>query len=129
MMAPAATLSLVGMCMGFVAAVFLCIAVASSDKRSMYDQAGTPWDFNEPLYRSLAKQQACNAAGVVLLSLAFVAQLLSVLLPLTPDRWPPSPGAVAALSLIASALVGAWVANRLYALAIRHMQQQRAKEG
>lgn len=127
-MTPAATLSLVGMCMGFVAAVFLCVAVAFSGWRSMYDQAGTPWDFNEPLYRSLAKQQACNAAGVLLLSFAFVAQLLSVLLPLAPDRWGALPWVVAALTLISSALVGWWIANRLYGLAVRHMQQQRAAE-
>lgn len=67
-------ISITGVSMGLVAALFLCVGGASMSATSITKLSKMRWDFNQDVARSLAAQRAQYATGALLLLGSFVLQ-------------------------------------------------------
>lgn len=107
-------LTIAAICVGFVSAVCFCIGGLSGAKQISV-MAGTYWDYNESLARSLAAQQAQYVAGALLLVASFGLQAAAALaaqsIPQALPQWLPRGACLFAAVLLPTALL-AWLAVR-----------------
>jgi len=97
-------LNVVGLCLGFVSAIFFAIGALTMTPAKIQKVAATYWDANQHWGDSIADQRADYIVGALLLLMAFFSQLLATLVPsdLEPSLLQPFGCAIAE---IAAALV------------------------
>jgi hypothetical protein len=80
-MLASATLQIISACCGVLGSIFFAIGVMRQSAESMANLAGTYFDWNPHMVPALAAQKADYLFGGGIILLAFLVQLLSVLLP------------------------------------------------
>lgn len=78
-------LNVIGLCLGFLSAVFFAIGALTMTPTIIQKVAATYWDANQHWGDSLAEQRADYIVGALLLFLAFMSQLIGALVPLTVE--------------------------------------------
>ena len=110
-------LTIAAIVVGFVSAICFCIGGLSGAKQISV-MAGTYWNYNEPLARSLAAQQAQYIVGALLLVASFGLQAAAVLAGQATaqalPQWLPR-GACLFLVVLAPTAFLAWLAVRVLA--------------
>jgi len=98
----------VGLGIGVAGAAILAVGVVNSP-RIIAEQAGTYWDYSQPLARAFARDRSDAEIGLAALALGFITQLIGV-------AWgtgDPSPGlALIAAAIPAGLIAAAWLVIR-----------------
>lgn len=76
-------LSLLSACTGFAAAMFFALGTVKLSDKTIFELAGTYFDFNEATAKGLSKQKADYLSGALLISLSFGLQFFTAILPST----------------------------------------------
>jgi protein-S-isoprenylcysteine O-methyltransferase Ste14 len=72
-------LNIIGLCLGFVSAIFFAIGALTMTPAKIQKVAASYWDANQHWGDSIADQRADYIVGALLLLLAFLSQLLATL--------------------------------------------------
>ena len=95
-------LNVIGLCLGFVSAIFFAIGALTMTPAKIQKVAATYWDANQHWGDSIADQRADYIVGALLLLLAFLSQLLATLVPSTFEPSPLQPFGCAIAEIAAS---------------------------
>lgn len=74
-------LNVIGLCLGFVSAIFFAIGALTMTPAKIQKVAATYWDANQHWGDSIADQRADYIVGALLLLLSFFSQLSATLVP------------------------------------------------
>lgn len=80
-------LNILGLCLGFMSAIFFSVGALTMTPDKIRKVASTYWDINENWGHSIAEQRADYIVGALLLLLSFSSQLSATLI---PEEFQPS---------------------------------------
>lgn len=80
-----AFLNIIGLCVGFISAIFFSIGALTMTPSKIQKVAASYWDTNQHWGDSIADQRADYIVGALLLLLSFFSQLLANLVPPTAE--------------------------------------------
>ncbi|MDP1638361.1 MAG: hypothetical protein Q8K74_12750 [Candidatus Nitrotoga sp.] len=74
-------LTIMAASVGLVSAIFFSFGATSAGPEEICLQATPYWDFSEPVARALSAQRAQNVIGSIFLVIAFILQIVAVVVP------------------------------------------------
>jgi hypothetical protein len=128
-LSPQTFASFVGLCVGFIAALFFCLGTARLTNADLFRLSGTYWNHSRPFFESLSTQRADYICGATLLVVSFLAQGVSIFLPSAAMIISATTCVLVASAFIIISLVLAMAARRkIRAGAMRYFEAEVARD-